>query len=263
MQIINCPGCDAQLLLSNSRAPKCGNCGGSLSRKIKEQEGFIARLRKRWFKKPEALPVSPVAYPNLRSKVELLARKAWGSREDIENSRFELAPKAIQEHTDHGHLVAALLKHVRGIAPGISVPMMTPRVVIEPMCEAAGQFVEQDGWVRIAVSQAFFDNKPAARSILCHELCHYILNANGIRRSLTIENERLTDTAIFAFGLGDIFLSGYRKSANQYRAGHQLGYLTDDEYQFVRRYVQQLRTSEVFLNTAKRHDDWRWDRSLR
>lgn len=263
MQIITCSRCRAQLFVSSARAPKCGSCGEPLSSSIERPPGLISRLRKRWFKRREAAPVSPESYPSLRAKVELLARKSWGSREDIANSCLELAHKAIQGHTDHGQLVAALLKHVRGIAPGISVPMMTPRVVIEPMCDAAGQFTEQDGWVKIAVGPAFYNDVPAARSILCHELCHYVLNANGIRQSPTIENERLTDVAIFAFGLGEIFLSGYRKSATNYRAGHQLGYLSDGEYQFIRRYVPQLRSSEAFLRTAKRKDDWQWDRSLR
>ena len=200
---------------------------------------------------------------SLRAKVDLLARKTWGCREDIEKSRLELAPKVILGHTDHSQLVTALLKHVRAVAPGISVPMMTPRVVVEPMCEAAGQFIEQEGWVKIAVSTAFYDDMPAARSILCHELCHYVLNANGIRLPQTIENERLTDTAIFVFGLGEIFLSGYRKSSSSYRTGHQLGYLTTDEYQFLRSYIPFLRGSEAFRQAAKRNDDWRWDRSLR
>ena len=261
MQIITCPGCRAQLFVSNARAPKCGSCGEPL--KISKPPSFLSRLRNRLFRKRQAARDSEEAYPNLRAKVELLARKTWGSREDIENSRLELAPAAIRAYTDHGQLVGALLKHVRGISPGISVPMMTPRVVVEPICDAAGQFIEQDGWVKIAVSAAFFNDVPAARSILCHELCHYVLNANGIRQSPTLENERLTDVAMFAFGLGEIFLSGYRKSATNYRAGHQLGYLSDEEYRFIRRYVPQLRSSEAFLRTAKRKDDWQWDRSLR
>jgi hypothetical protein len=262
VEIVTCPKCRAQLFVSNARALKCGSCGRPLRYKTEKSPGFFSRLKSRLFRKGRAA-ASPEIYPNLQSKVELLARKTWGSREDIERSRLELAPKAIQGQTDHGQLVTSLLKHVRAVAPGISVPMMTPRVVIEPTSEAAGLFVEQDGWVKIAVSPAFYDDLPAARSILCHELCHYVLNANGIRQSPTIENERLTDTAIFAFGLGEIFLAGYRKSATNYRAGHQLGYLSDAEYQFIRGYVPQLRRSQAFLKTAKRNDDWRWDRSLR
>jgi hypothetical protein len=139
---------------------------------------------------------------------------------------------------------------------------MTPRVVHETLFgNVAGQFVEQDGWVKIVVGATFFDDRAAAHAILCHELCHYVLEANGIREQSTLENERLTDAAIFVFGLGDIFLAGYRRSPNtQYRIGHRLGYLRDDEYGFVNKYVAWLRGSEHFLLKAKRRKDhWNWD----
>ena len=92
-----------------------------------------------------------------------------------------------------------------------------------------------------------------------------MLGASGIRESSTLENERLTDVAMFVFGLGDVFLAGYKRSSNkQYRSGHKLGYLTDQEYTFVSQYVDWLRDSEEFLAKAKRRkDDWNWDRSLR
>ena len=41
-----------------------------------------------------------------------------------------------------------------------------------------------------------------------------------------------TDVAMFVFGLGDVFLNGYRSDATRqdYAPGHRLGYLTDAEY---------------------------------
>jgi hypothetical protein len=120
---------------------------------------------------------------------------------------------------------------------------------LSDLCEAAGQFVEdEEGWIKIVVGMNFFDDIPAARAILCHELYHYILGANGIRLSPPIENERLTDVAIFVFGLGDIFLAGYQRAADaNYRVGHRLGYLSDNDYAGLNRYVHQLRSSEEFL----------------
>jgi hypothetical protein len=266
MQTVTCPNprCGVQLLISSERSLKCGRCGEPLSVQIKKTTGFFARLRNNLFRKKSShASASTTGYTKLQAKVDLLAKRTWGSREDIKSTRLELAPKAIERHIDHGQIVGALLKHVRLIAPNISVPVMTPRVVVEPMCGAAGQFIEQDGWVKIAVNPSFWNNIAAARSILCHELCHYILNANGIRQSPDSENERLTDAAIFVFGLGTVFLAGYQKSASEYRVGHRLGYLTDDEYEFLKHYIPHLRGSELFLKTAKRQDDWRWDRSLR
>jgi hypothetical protein len=172
---------------------------------------------------------------------------------------------ATNKDTTHRAIVSELLMHVGRVAPALSVPRMTPQITTERLCEAAGQFVEQDGWVKIVVGTNFFNNMPAAKAILCHELCHYVLEANGIRERPTLENERMTDAAIFVFGLGDVFLDGYRRAPNsQYRVGHRLGYLDDNEYRFLNQYVRWLRASEEFLRTAKgRRDDWNWDRSLR
>jgi hypothetical protein len=79
-----------------------------------------------------------------------------------------------------------------------------------------------------------------------------------------LENERLTDAAVFVFGLGDIFLAGYQREPGEYRPGHKLGYLSASEYEYLSGYVSRLRSSEAFLQAAKRDDDgWRWERELR
>jgi len=202
---------------------------------------------------------------NIKRKIELLATRAWGSREDILTAALHLDVKSVNATESHADVIKAYLRHVARVAPKLDVPTMTPRIVTERLCDAAGKFIEEDGWVKIVVDAHFFDNRPVAQAILCHEVCHYVLEANGIREQPTLENERMTDAAIFVFGLGDVFLAGYHKSpSRQYRAGHRLGYLTDDEYRFARQHVDWLRRSEEFLRTAKgRRDDWNWDRSLR
>jgi hypothetical protein len=269
MQIVTCPNpnCGAQLFLSRDRAPKCGRCGTVISVKIAKPGGFFARLRGLFSttaqSPPRARPTSRGAHDDIESKVLLLAKKSWGSRQDISSAQLVLEPARIAGRLVHAELVGAMLRHVGRVAPALSVPMMTPRIVVEAVCDAAGQFVEEDGWVKIAVNSAFFHNMPAASAILCHELCHYVLSANGIRQTPALENERLTDTAMFVFGLGDIFMAGYKKAPREYRPGHRVGYLTDEEFHFLRGYVPQLRGSEEFLRAAKRADDWRWDRSSR
>jgi predicted SprT family Zn-dependent metalloprotease len=177
---------------------------------------------------------------NLKAKIDPLARAAWGPREDIARTELILDRSELLG-LGNEQVIAKMLRHVRNMAPKLNVPRMTPRVAVEPLCEAAGQFSENDGWVKITVGLSFFGNVPAAHAILCHELCHYVLNANGIRERSRDENERLTDAAMFVFGLGDIFLAGYRKDTNEYRPGHRLGYLTDSEYRFVNQYVRSLR----------------------
>jgi len=128
------------------------------------------------------------------------------------------------------------------------IPYRVPRVLIVSvsMPAAAGMFkVDEEGWVTIELGANFFQDRLAAQAILAHEVCHYILENSGIRKSDVNLNERYTDLCMFVCGFGEIFLAGYRRDAAQqdYRPGHRLGYLTDAEYQFAQRYVMQLRQS--------------------
>jgi hypothetical protein len=166
--------------------------------------------------------------------IEKLARGAWGPLDQAQRP-LALRPHLKYSAGGYADLVGVLLNHVRSIAQKWSVPELTPRVVVAPVVKGAGLFEEKDGWVTLTVSDTFFLNHPAACSILCHEVCHYVLGANGIRGSDPLANERLTDVAMFVLGLGDVFLAGYRagSSFQNYAPGHRLGYLSDAEYRYV------------------------------
>lgn len=121
---------------------------------------------------------------------------------------------------------------------------MTPRIEISEIEGAVGQFVENDGWVKLILSTKFALKPAANRAILCHELCHYILFANGIWLADRADNERLTDVAMFVFGMGDIFLNGFRsKDVAFNRRGHRVGYLSDSEYHFLSHEITRLRAT--------------------
>jgi hypothetical protein len=93
------------------------------------------------------------------------------------------------------------------------------------------------------VSTEFALDPAAIRAILCRELSHYILFANGIRMVERVDNERLTDVGMFVLGMGAIFLYGFRpKDVAFNQCGHQMGYLTDEEYHFLSHEVIRLRT---------------------
>jgi hypothetical protein len=181
--------------------------------------------------------------PDLAGKLDLLIRRSWGSREDNQSGNliFDVM------HIPAGGpeiFVTTLLKHVRVVAPRLSVPFMTPRIEVSGIEGACGQFVEDDGWVRLILSKDFALYPAASRAILCHEMSHYILFANGIRLADRADNERLTDVAIFVLGMGDIFLHGFRsKAASSGRGGHRMGYLADNEYHFLSQEVIRLRTT--------------------
>ncbi|NCW87323.1 MAG: hypothetical protein EBV71_00325, partial [Chitinophagia bacterium] len=96
---------------------------------------------------------------------------------------------------------------------------------------AGGHFiVDRDGWVKIEISSEYATKIKTMRSIMCHEVCHYILNHNGIRKNDTLENEKLTDVAMFVFGLGSIYLQGFNLEENKYtRDNHKSSYLSENE----------------------------------
>ena len=198
---------------------------------------------------PIRIPAEP-ASANLKLKIDRLINAAWGTAKEVQRERL-LLPVADLTGVSNDALVGVLLKHVRRIAPGLNVPTLVPRIATEPMALAAGMFVDEDGWVKISVDSKFFSDQEAARAILCHELCHYVLLASGIREPTTSENERLTDAAMFVLGLGDIFMTGYqRKAVYEYRTGHRLGYLSDAEYRFVDEYVRVRRSTPERFRSA-------------
>jgi hypothetical protein len=111
---------------------------------------------------------------------------------------------------------------------------MTPRIEVSALKGSYGQFVEEDGRVKLVVSTEFALDPAAISAILCQELTHYILFAHGIRMVDRVDNERLTDVGMFVLGMGAIFLYGFRpKDVAFNQCGHQMGYLTDEEYHFL------------------------------
>jgi hypothetical protein len=179
----------------------------------------------------------------LAGKLDLLIRRSWGSREDNQTGSFVFDTRRAPAG-DAAIFVTTMLKHVRSVAPRLNVPFMTPRIEVSHIEGACGQFREEDGWVKLVLNTEFTLDPVSNRAILCHELCHYILSANGIHLPNQADNERLTDVAIFVFGMGRIFLDGLRSTnAALSRRSRRAGYLTDEEYQFLSQEVVRLRTT--------------------
>jgi hypothetical protein len=190
-------------------------------------------------------PKASADFDNIKASLDGLAQLGWLQEESSWSANFTLAPSELSNADRLDRVVKALLDRARRVAPGFSVPMMVPRIVVESM-PAAGQFeVDEEGWVTIRVSPDFERDLPAARAILAHEVCHYILDNRGIRQPNFELNERDTDLCMFICGFGEVFLAGYKRSStrNEYRPGHRLGYLTDAEYEFANRYTSELRAT--------------------
>jgi hypothetical protein len=190
---------------------------------------------------------SPIRFGPLKHMLEQLATVAWPSIGALQQRAFCLDPGQLLDghaESDLERVLEALLNHARRVAPGLSVPHYVPRVQIVSLTDAGGQFRElPDGWVMITVADQFLTNQPAVQAILAHEACHYLLASAEIEAADRHQNERLTDLCMFICGLGKVYLAGYKTGLGQpeYRRGHRLGYLTDEEYQFADRYVLELR----------------------
>lgn len=185
----------------------------------------------------------PAIGHDLPGKLELLVRRSWGPRQLRPTANFVLDIR----HVPSGGLetfVAALLKHARFVAPRLNVPFMTPRIEIAEIDGACGLFVEDNGWVRFVLKTETAANAAVARAVLCHEVCHYILAANGIRLPDRLDNERLTDVAMFVFGMGGIFLDGFQTKRTTFNPrAYRVGYLTVQDYHFLSREAVRLRAS--------------------
>jgi hypothetical protein len=186
----------------------------------------------------------------IKQQIRELAQIAWSTEQAFSDPNFCLKKKALARITSPEQILDIFLSHARRIAPGLTVPHMVPHVYVGQMPGVwAGSFeVDSQGWVKIGVSRNFMSDNLAAQAILAHEICHYILDSAGLRKSDTDENERYTDLCMFVLGFDEVFLNGYSRPASksEYRPGHHLGYLTDAEYQLARQYVRELRqTGEI------------------
>jgi hypothetical protein len=126
MQIVNCPNCQVPLMLSGERAPKCGRCGATLGPQTMAvtPQGAFLRLLRRLFQKGAKVETPTANNPNLKANVDMLAKRLWGSRQDIETNVLELAITSVQHISDHNQFVKALLKHARKVAPGDLLPCL-------------------------------------------------------------------------------------------------------------------------------------------
>ncbi len=193
-------------------------------------------------------------HSDLKILLEELIERGWAKDEGSWHSEFVLQPIDLADADTLDRVVKILLDRARLVAPNFAVPYLVPRIVIESKPTGVGQFeVDEEGWVTITVSPTFFNDKLAAQAILAHEVCHYILENSGIYYRDVELNERYTDLCMFVCGFGLVFKSGYQRqpAQNEYRPGHRLGYLTDAEYEFADRYVQQLRKSHPLKLTSE------------
>lgn len=219
---------------SRTNCPKCNTQADVL-----RLSRLIAKIRQLWSNRRSQLEIpDEIRFANLRWRIDKLIATGWQTSRA--NGKLSLPPASIANLSPE-ETVRALLAHIGKVAPGFSVPIRVPNIKRVRLASEAGQFIVEDGWVSITLSDELVSNRKALQAVMAHEVCHYVLNNSGIRENETENNEKLTDVCMFVCGIGEIFVNGYKDESVQgeYRVGHRLGYLTDSEYQFARRYVEQ------------------------
>jgi hypothetical protein len=113
-----------------------------------------------------------------------------------------------------------LIRQTRLRTGELKLPSKIPQIEIVSnlLLDAPGHI--ETSWEKavIKIQGVYRDNPFAVASILCHELAHFILNYNGLRKTNRDENERFTDLFVFRCGQGLIYLQGVydvKSEANQ------------------------------------------------
>lgn len=174
-----------------------------------------------------------------------LAKRAWLTSENKTRDGFFLAIQ--NKHTTGLEWkVEKMLAHARNFAPGLEVPFLTPKIEHSlTKDQSAGCFqVDEYGYASIKVDRQFMNDPRSTLAILSHEICHYVLESSGIRETHTQANEIQTDICMFVIGFGELFLRGYKRdlAMSDYRIGHKLGYLEDQEYWNLDKFIRKLRS---------------------
>lgn len=179
----------------------------------------------------------------MEKEILKLNKEMWGEERPPHNSRFlQIFPEILLRKDDLStddvaEAAKILVSETRKRINKLQVPFRKPRVEFTkllPNNEPGHiEFGEYETIIRIHPD--YRDNPFGLASILCHELAHFILDHNGLRKNNTNENEKLTDLFIFVCGQGLIHLQGIIEVTNENNQTieNRLGYLSLEEMAYA------------------------------
>ena len=179
----------------------------------------------------------------IEKEILKLNKEMWGEERPPHNSQFlQTFPEILLRKddlstNDIAEAAKILVNETRKRINRLEVPFRKPRVEFTkllPNNEPGHiEFGEYETIIRIHPD--YKDNPFGLASILCHELAHFILDHNGLRKNNTNENEKLTDLFIFVCGQGLIHLQGIIEvtSKNGQTIENKLGYLSIEEMAYA------------------------------
>ena len=172
-----------------------------------------------------------------------LNKEMWGEERPTHDLQFlqsfpeTLLKKDNLSTNDVAEVAKILVNETRKRINKLEVPFRKPRVEFTsllPNNEPGHiEFGEYETVIRIHPD--YTDNPFALASILCHEIAHFILDHNGLRKDDRNENEKLTDLFIFVCGQGLVHLQGIVDitSENGQTIENRLGYLSLEEMAYA------------------------------
>lgn len=146
---------------------------------------------------------------------------------------------------DVGRIAQDLVQQTRQRVGRLDVPFRNARVIFD-----AKGLLDEPGHIEFGNSETIIRIRPhyvhdpfGLIAILCHELAHFILDQNGLRKDNRLENEKLTDLFVFKVGQGLVSLQGILDfvDTGDQRVETRLGYLSLAEMAYA-----QVRCSSQF-----------------
>jgi len=161
-------------------------------------------------KRPNNFQISSKSILWIEKELLKLNSEMWGEERPPHDLQFlqsfpeTLLKKDNLSANDVAEVAKILVNEIRKRINKLEIPFRKPRVEFTsllPNNEPGHiEFGEYETVIRIHPN--YTDNPFALASILCHEIAHFILDHNGLRKDDRNENEKLTDLFIFVCGQG-------------------------------------------------------------
>lgn len=179
----------------------------------------------------------------IEKELSELNKEMWGEERPPHDLQFlqslpeTLLKKDNLSTSDIGEVAKILVNETRKRINKLEVPFRKPRVEFTSLLpnNEPGHIEFGDYETVIRIHPNYTDNPFALASILCHEIAHFILDHNGLRKDNRNENEKLTDLFIFVCGQGLVHLQGVVEitSENGRTIENRLGYLSLEEMAYA------------------------------
>lgn len=191
--------------------------------------------------KPWQIPTQKVAW--LEAELVRLNRELHNEeRPPLELDFLQRFPKVLLEKDDLTAkdietAVTDLVSQTKNRIGSLDVPFRKPRVILTTKLPTnePGHIEFGNDETLIRIHPKYVEDPFALASILCHEIAHFILDHNGIRKSNVNENEKLTDFFVFKCGQGLIYLQGILDvhATQTHAVETKLGYLSLEEMAYA------------------------------